>query len=68
LQNGYQLRVLTADNRVTTRTVSLGRRVGSRWIVESGLKPGEQVIVEGPAIKDGALVAPHPFVAPPGTE
>jgi len=68
LQNGYQLRVLTADNHVTTRTVSLGRRAGSRWIVESGLKPGEQVIVEGPAVKDGSLVAPHPYVAPAGTE
>ena len=68
LQSGYQVRVLDAGNRVTTRVVSLGHRVGSRWIVESGLKAGDQVVVEGPAVKDGALVAPHPFVAPTGTE
>jgi len=68
LQSGYQVRVLDAGNRVTTRVVSLGHRVGSRWIVESGLKAGDQVVVEGPAVKDGALVAPHPFVAPAGTE
>jgi RND family efflux transporter MFP subunit len=68
LQSGYQLRVLTADNRVATRAVTLGHRVGSRWIVESGLHAGDQVIVEGPAIKDGSLVVPHPFTAPTGAE
>jgi membrane fusion protein (multidrug efflux system) len=68
LQNGYQVRVLTPDNRVATRVVTLGRRVGSRWIVERGLHAGDQVIVEGPAMKDGSLVAPHPFTAPTGAE
>jgi RND family efflux transporter MFP subunit len=68
MQNGYQLRVVTDGNRVATRAVSLGRRVGSRWIVDSGLQPGDQVIVEGPATKDGSVVAPHPFTAPAGAE
>jgi RND family efflux transporter MFP subunit len=68
LQSGYQIRVLTGDNRVVTRPVTLGRRVGSRWIVESGLKAGDQVIVEGPAVKDGTTVAPHPYTAPAATE
>jgi membrane fusion protein (multidrug efflux system) len=68
LQNGYQIRVLNPDNRVATRTVTLGRRIGSRWVVDTGLKPGDQVIVEGPVTKDGALVSPHPFAAPAGSE
>jgi membrane fusion protein (multidrug efflux system) len=68
LQNGFQLRVLTPDNHVAIRTVTLGRRAGSRWIVESGLKAGEQVIVEGPALKDGAAVTPHPYAPPAGAQ
>jgi membrane fusion protein (multidrug efflux system) len=59
---------LTPDNRVATRAVTLGHRVGSRWIVESGLRAGDQVIVEGPAVKDGSVVAPHPFTAPAAAE
>ena len=35
--------------RSTTRTVTLGERVGSRWIVEDGLEAGDRVVVEGPA-------------------
>jgi membrane fusion protein (multidrug efflux system) len=68
LQNGYLIRVLTPDNHVNTRHVTLGRRVGSRWIVESGLKPGDQVIVEGAAVKDGSTVSPHPYVVPAAAE
>ncbi|MEP6916168.1 MAG: efflux RND transporter periplasmic adaptor subunit, partial [Acidobacteriota bacterium] len=68
LQNGYQIRVLMPDNRVATRAVTLGRRVGSRWVVDKGLSAGDQVIVEGAATKDGALVSPHPFTAPAGSE
>jgi len=29
------------------RTVKVGARVGSLWIIGEGLKPGERVIVEG---------------------
>ena len=29
-----------------------------------GLKAGEQVVVDGPAVKDGTVVAPHPYAPP----
>jgi RND family efflux transporter MFP subunit len=61
LQNGFQLRMLANGNQVGTRTVTLGARVGARWVVQSGLKAGEQVIVDGPALKDGTVVSPHPY-------
>jgi RND family efflux transporter MFP subunit len=64
LQNGYQLKVMGKGNQVATRNVTLGARVGARWVVESGLKPGEQVVVDGPAVKDGTIVAPHPYAPP----
>jgi RND family efflux transporter MFP subunit len=63
LQNGFQLRVLTPDNKVTVRSVTLGSRVGSRWIVEKGLQPNDRVVVDAPSLKDGIVVSPHPAAA-----
>jgi membrane fusion protein (multidrug efflux system) len=64
LQGSYQLRIVTPDNRVAARTVKLGERVGSRWIVAEGVKPGERVVVEGAVTRDGTVVNPKPFAAP----
>ena len=47
LQGGFQVRVVGSDNKVATRTVTVGDHVGSRSIVSSGLEPGERVVVEG---------------------
>jgi membrane fusion protein (multidrug efflux system) len=59
LQNGFQLRVVTADNKINVRTVTLGRRVGNRWIVEQGLQAGDRVVVDAPSLRDGTAVSPH---------
>jgi RND family efflux transporter MFP subunit len=68
LQNGFQLRVLAKGNQVAMRTVTLGPRIGNRWVVESGLKAGEQVIVDGPTVKDGLVVSPHTYAPPEGAQ
>jgi RND family efflux transporter MFP subunit len=47
LQGAYQLAVVGSDNRVSIRPVNVGERVGEDWIIESGVEPGELVIVEG---------------------
>ena len=60
LQTGNQLRVVNGDNKVSVRTVTLGARVGSRWIVEKGLSPGDRVIVDAPTLRDGAAVSAKP--------
>ena len=39
--------IVGSDNKVALRTVTLGSRVDSNYIVTDGLKPGELVIVEG---------------------
>ena len=65
LQGSFRVRVVGKDNIVTTRTVTPGERVGSRWIVERGLEPGARVVVEGAATRDGTVVNPKPFVPPP---
>jgi len=47
LQGSYQVAVVGVDNKVSIRAVKAGNRVGPMWIVEGGVKPGEQVVVEG---------------------
>ncbi|MGA2814429.1 MAG: efflux RND transporter periplasmic adaptor subunit, partial [Candidatus Acidiferrum sp.] len=47
LQGTYQLAVVGADNKVSIRAIKVADRVGPDWIVESGVKQGELVIVEG---------------------
>jgi RND family efflux transporter MFP subunit len=47
LQGAYQLAVVGTDNKVSIRPVTVGERVGGSWIIESGVKAGEIVIVEG---------------------
>jgi len=57
LQGSYQVAVVGADNKVSIRAVKAGDRVGPMWIVEGGVKPGEQVVVEGlQKIQNGANV------------
>ena len=41
------LMLVNAQGMVEVRPVALGETVGSRWIVEQGLKAGDRVIVEG---------------------
>ena len=57
LQDIHQVAVIGADETVDVRTVQVGQRVGSLWIVEQGLKPGERVVVEGlDKVRAGAKV------------
>lgn len=39
--------VLTADSKLEQRTLVTDRAIGNQWLVASGLKAGEQVVVEG---------------------
>ena len=57
LQGMYQVAVVGSDDKVSVRTVNVGERSGSMWIIEQGLKPGERVVVEGvQKIRDGMPV------------
>ena len=47
LQTSFELAVVGADNKAEIRPVKVGERVGTLWVVEDGLKPGEKVVVEG---------------------
>ena len=47
IQGLYSVMVVKADSTVEQRMVKAGERVGNSWVIESGVKPGEKVIVEG---------------------
>jgi RND family efflux transporter MFP subunit len=57
LQGSYQVAVVGSDNKVNVRPVKVGERVDAMWILESGVKPGELVVVEGlQKVRDGSTV------------
>lgn len=57
LQGSHEVAVVGSTNVVSIRAVTVGDRVGNLWIVTSGLKAGERVIVEGLLkVRDGAAV------------
>lgn len=66
-QGGYQVAVVGPDDRVNIKFVKPGERVGTLWVMEQGLMPGERVAAEGAQkVKQGELVNPRPFeVTPP---
>jgi len=62
LQGGYQVAVVDDQNKVNIRTVQVGDRVGSEWVIAEGLKPGERVVAEGiQKVRPGMPVNPKPF-------
>ena len=62
LQGSYQVAVVGGANKIEMRTVKVGERSGTQWIIEDGLKAGEIVVVEGTQkIKPGAVVNPKTY-------
>lgn len=56
--------VVGADGKVEVRPVQASRAVGDRWLVTSGLQPGDQVVVEGlQRVRPGMTVKAVPAVA-----
>jgi RND family efflux transporter MFP subunit len=65
LQTGFEVVVVGGDAKAEIRTVKPGERVGSLWVVEEGLQPGDRVVVEGAQrVRDGQTVKPMPWIAP----
>ena len=68
LQGGYRVAVVGDANKVSIRAVKVGNRIGSMWIIEEGLNPGERVVAEGTQkVRPDVVVNPKPFVAPSPT-
>jgi membrane fusion protein (multidrug efflux system) len=62
LQGGFQVAVVDSNNKVSIRPVKVAERVNGFWVVETGLKPAERVVVEGvQKVKEGSVVTVKPF-------
>ncbi|MGI9279972.1 MAG: efflux RND transporter periplasmic adaptor subunit [Endozoicomonas sp.] len=67
-QSGRFVLMVGADNSVETRQVELGRRIGPMWVVNTGLKAGEKIIVEGlQKVRPGVKVTPSIVTIDPET-
>jgi len=63
-QGSYLVDVVGSDGKVAIRTVHVGERTGTLWVIQDGLKAGERVIVEGQQnLKPGMPVETKPFKA-----
>lgn len=61
---GSYVYVVGDSNKVAIRPVRVSTWFGSQWTVDSGIKPGDKVVVDGTQkIFPGAKVAPLPYVA-----
>lgn len=58
-RDGRFVYVLAKDNKVSQRRIKTGARVGNGWAVTTGLKGGEQLVVQGiQRLADGMTVQP----------
>jgi membrane fusion protein (multidrug efflux system) len=54
--------IVDGEGKVGQRMLTLDRAIGDKWLVASGLKPGDRVIVEGvQKVRPGAAVKAVPF-------
>jgi membrane fusion protein (multidrug efflux system) len=61
LQGGNEVALVGADKKAIIRPVKTGEKVGTMWVIDDGLKPDDQVVVEGiEKVKDGTPVVPKP--------
>jgi membrane fusion protein (multidrug efflux system) len=62
LQGSYQIAVVNAENKVDIRSVKVAERIDDLWVIDEGLKPGEQVVAEGvQKVRQGMTVNPIRF-------
>jgi len=64
MQGKFLVAVVAADNVVDVRIVTPAERIGTRWIIDKGLNPGESVVTEGvQKVRTGVRVRPTPLAA-----
>src|SRR5215472_17800147 len=61
LQGRFMAAVVAPDGKVSIRQITPGQQVGTAWVVNSGLSPGDTVVAEGiQKVRDGMQVNPKP--------
>jgi membrane fusion protein (multidrug efflux system) len=61
---GASVMLVDAQNKVVLAPIQTGSQQGDKWVVTSGLKAGDRIIVDGlQKAEPGVVVAPVPFEA-----
>jgi RND family efflux transporter MFP subunit len=61
LQGSYQVAVVNPGDKVHIQTVQVGPQLDREWVITSGVKPGDQIVIEGNGkLADGMPVHPKP--------
>jgi RND family efflux transporter MFP subunit len=69
LQGSYEVAVVEPGNKILIRSVEVGSRVGTMWVINQGLKAGDRVVAEGTLkVRDGGTVTPVPYAPASGVE
>jgi membrane fusion protein, multidrug efflux system len=56
--------IVDAEGKVAQRMITIDREIGDKWLVSSGLEPGDRLIVEGSQkVRPGVSVKAVPFDA-----
>ena len=59
LQGTYNVFVVGADSVAQTREIKPSNRIGSNWVVASGLEPADRIVIEGvQKVRAGIKVRP----------
>jgi membrane fusion protein (multidrug efflux system) len=62
VQGKYLVAVVGPEGKVAIRPVKVGGLSGQLWVIEEGLKTGEQVVAEGTQkVREGMAVSAKPF-------
>jgi len=57
VQGLHNVFVVDSNNTIQSRSIQVGNKVGSSWMITEGLKPGEKVVYEGlQRVKEGVVV------------
>jgi membrane fusion protein (multidrug efflux system) len=60
-QGVFNVAVVKPDDTIELRPVRTAERVGSLWVIASGLEPDERIVVEGlQKVRPGVKVSPRP--------
>jgi len=60
LQGNFSVFVVDPDGVVEQRKVGVGTKIGQLQIITTGLKPGEQVVLEGVSrVRNGMTIRPR---------
>lgn len=62
LQTMYQVYLLNKDNQIENRIIEVSNTIDQSFLIKSGLKPGDRIIVEGlEKVRPGMTINPEPY-------